>query len=149
MIRDIKFTDNLRREGLPQFDESKIKSRSRAWYMKGAWYDGPLMGLLEYEGTHYWFDMVAKCLACEESPEQIEDCEHEDRHRLFIIQSLTPEELQEVESSWGLPEYHGPEKHLVPVGWFTDGCNQRFYAFILHQPGCNGRENCDCIIDKE
>jgi hypothetical protein len=87
--------------------------------------------LLEYEGETYWFDLL--------------NGEHEE-HRIFLIHSLTPEQLEAVESSWGQPDYSGPEEVLVPVGWFTDGCNQKFYAFVVHDPGCDFRENCDCLI---
>jgi hypothetical protein len=100
-------------------------------------------------GKTYWFDFMGDCPRCDEISC---NCEDSGRHYFFVVKPLTSEQLEEAMShiKSGRNEYLGPNlNEVMPIGWFTDGCNQNFYAIVVHKPGCNGREHCECIITKK
>lgn len=124
---------------LVQFDESKIK------ILKSIdWYDGPLTGFIEYEGTVYWFDFAGDCPHCNEI-----GCDHEGggRHYFYRVFPLTEEQLAEREAN--NEEYLGPDMTGIDsIAWFTDGCNQNFYAINVCFNKAHTTETCDCDIIK-
>lgn len=144
-IGNEQVTGPVKRAGLPQLDESKI-----TLLKDFEWWDGPLTGVIEYEGRRYWFDYIGNCARCD--GELSCDCDDSGRHYFYAAIPLTDEQLVEIEKHFndGRNSYMGPDlRNVTPVGWFTDGCNQNFYGIVVHKKGCDGRENCDCIITKK
>jgi hypothetical protein len=121
------------RRDYPQLDEMQIKLVDDF-----DWWDGPLSGVAEYGGRLCWFDYAGACDKCDGPFESVCDCPDEGRHYFYLLFPLTDEQIAESKAKMtdGYDEtYRGPDLHDVPpLGWFTDGRNQKFYAVQVEKP---------------
>ena len=144
--RDLDETDL---STLRQLDEKQIKLLYHL-----SWWDGPLTGVVEYQGREAWFQFAG------------EDAKGE--HYRHVLYPLTDEHLDKLDqwcdkrTAWATEHmpWEGEEEHqaakeawaqagldwtgpdlteVQPIGWFMDGANQSFYAIDV-QHGQTGQE---------